>query len=172
MERSPYSALLMGFIFAGASHLSCADNASDVQLDAQARYNWIVHCQGCHRADGKSSGGGTPTISGSVGRFLSVAGGREYLARVPGVAFVSLPDQNVAELLNWMLRTYDRANLPVDFRPYSAEEVGKLRTRPLISTSTQTRRRLLQKIEAFELDREQKKVLRSPGQEPAIVSKD
>lgn len=66
-----------------------------------------------------------------MSRFLSVEGGREYLVRVPGVALSPLGDKELAELLNWSLATFDPANMPADFKPYTAAEMAALRKRPL-----------------------------------------
>jgi hypothetical protein len=54
---------------------------------AQARQDWILNCQGCHRADALTRSGGAPTLAGSVSGFLAIPAGRDSLVRVPGVAF-------------------------------------------------------------------------------------
>jgi hypothetical protein len=59
---------------------------------------------------------------------LAVPGGREYLARVPGVAQAPLSDVRLAALLNWLLAELGGAP-PVS--PYTAAEVGALRAAPL-----------------------------------------
>jgi hypothetical protein len=70
-------------------------------------------------------------LAGSAGRFLRVPGGREYLARVPGVAQAPLDDAQTAAVLNWVLQRFSRAELPADFTPYTADEVHRLRQTPL-----------------------------------------
>jgi hypothetical protein len=107
--------------------------------------DYALNCQGCHRADGTGTPGSVPALAGSVGRFLRVAGGREYLARVPGVAQAPLDDAAVARLLNWMLERFDKDDLPHDFVPYAADEVGRLRTSPLTDVE-RVRRELLAAI--------------------------
>jgi hypothetical protein len=88
---------------------------------------WMLNCQGCHRADGNGTGSAVPALSGVVSRFLSVPGGREYLVRVPGVAGSPLPDAQLTELVNWMFREFDPANIPADFAPYTEQEIAALR---------------------------------------------
>ena len=66
-----------------------------------------------------------------MAQFLQVEGGREFLARVPGVATVDLDDARLAEVLNWTLYRFDAGHVPADFRPYTAAEMGRLRRSPL-----------------------------------------
>ncbi|WP_411339421.1 cytochrome C [Sphingopyxis sp. J-6] len=98
---------------------------------ARARQNWILTCQGCHRADATGTPQTTPTMAGFVAQFLQVPGGREYLAQVPGVATAALSDDALAEVLNWSLLRFDPAHVPGDFTPYTPAEVGRLRLQPL-----------------------------------------
>ena len=97
----------------------------------RAQQNWMLNCRGCHGASGSTQAIATPGIAGSVARFLLVRGGREYLVRVPGVATAPLTDDVLAELINWMLWSYDASNVPADFRPYATSEVSALRRNPL-----------------------------------------
>ena len=113
---------------------------------ARAAYNWTMKCQGCHQADA-SGMGGTPNMVGSVARFMHSKQGRAYLGRVPGVAFVDLPEQEVAELLNWMVQVFDGQHMPKNFVPYSAGEVKNLKQRPLISAAPSKRKELIDVIE-------------------------
>jgi hypothetical protein len=104
--------------------------------------DYALECQGCHRADGRGTPGSVPALAGEVGKFLHVPGGREYLAQVPGVAQAPLDDAATAAVLNWMLHEFGGADVPADFRPYTAAEVGRLRRTPLVDVDG-TRRRLL-----------------------------
>ena len=108
--------------------------------------DYAVTCQGCHRADGTGTPGTVPALAGSVGRLLRVPGGREYLVRVPGVAQSALDDVALAALLNWMLHRFSAEELPPDFAPYTAEEVGHGRRRPLTDVDG-ARRALMEAIE-------------------------
>ncbi len=99
---------------------------------APAEFNYILHCQGCHLADGRETPGKIPPLVGA-GRFLTVEGGREFLVRVPGVALSIIPDDELAELMNWMLYRFSAEDMPADFDPYTAEEVGRYRQEPLVA---------------------------------------
>jgi hypothetical protein len=112
----------------------------------QARIDYILKCQGCHQPEGAGDIAHTPPLNGEVARFLHVPGGREFLARVPGVASVDLSDARLAQLLNWTLQRFDRSNMPADFAPYSAAEISQLRRRPLRLEREATRARLVAAI--------------------------
>ena len=47
--------------------------------------HYMLHCQGCHLADGRGVPGKIPGLS-EMGSFLTVPGGRAYLVQVPGTA--------------------------------------------------------------------------------------
>lgn len=96
--------------------------------DHRARVNYTLYCQGCHLADATGLGGEVPRMKDFVGYFLHSKEGREFIIRVPGVATASLPDDDLAELINWLLRTYSGDQLPARFEPFSASEVGALRS--------------------------------------------
>jgi hypothetical protein len=104
--------------------------------------NYALHCQGCHLADGTGMPPRIPALAGALGPFLRVPGGREFLARVPGVANAPLADAELATLLNWTIDHFDAAQRPAAFAPYTADEVGRLRASPLIDVGVE-RRRLL-----------------------------
>jgi cytochrome c553 len=116
-----------------------------VENAQRAWQNWTLNCQGCHRLDGTGSATTSPSLAGTVAKFLWVPGGREYLGRVPGVATSPLSNADLAELMNWMLWRFDRQNLPASFAPYTAAEIGQLRTQPLRLEASQMRSDLLTK---------------------------
>jgi len=109
-----------------------AQGLPGVENSARARVNYMLNCQGCHGAEGTGThDGAVPTMKDFVGRFLTVEDGREFLVRVPGSANAALGDAALAELLNWMLPQISPAQMPPDFQPYTAAEVGGLRSNPL-----------------------------------------
>ena len=113
----------------------------------RAWQNWTLNCQGCHRPDGTGSAGTAPSLAGTVSKFLTVPGGREYLGRVPGVATSALPNADLAELMNWIFWCFDRDHVPANFSPITAEEIGRLRTQPLRLEASQMRADLLKKAD-------------------------
>ena len=114
---------------------------------ADPRVDYMLQCQGCHLADGSGAPGAVPDLRGSLGLFLSVPGGREYLVRVPGAAQSSLSDARLAALLDWMIREFGPAGAAAQLEPYRAEEVARWRADPYAEVQT-VRRELLRRIEA------------------------
>jgi len=146
--------LLLNLVLAGAAWGESAADAPGpasppgVAYPQRAWQNWTLNCQGCHRPDGTGSAATAPRLKDTVSRFLGVPGGREYLGRVPGVATSPLADADLAELMNWMFWRFDRGHLPVDFRPFTAEEIGRLRRQPLRLEAARMRTDLLRMSEA------------------------
>jgi len=100
-----------------------------------AQNNFMLHCQGCHKADGSGLPGSVPSMKNFVSKFLSVPEGREFLIRVPGSANSSLSDKDLAELLNWMLMELSTEGLPDDFTLYTEVEVRQERARVLVDVA-------------------------------------
>ena len=121
--------------------------AAGVDNPQRAWQHWTLNCQGCHRPDGTGSAGTTPSLKGTVVRFLTVPGGREYLGRVPGVATSPLSNADLSELMNWMLWRFDKEHMPANFQPFTAAEIGQLRTAPLRLEASQMRADLLKKAD-------------------------
>lgn len=87
----------------------------------------MLHCSGCHRADGRGVPGVAPDLR-KIGPLLETPAGRAYLGRVPGVAQAPVGDEELAILLNWVLTEIARtAPEPA----YTGREIGLLRAEPL-----------------------------------------
>jgi mono/diheme cytochrome c family protein len=87
---------------------------------------YAANCQGCHGEAGVSVAE-IPALAGRIGYFARTPAGRSYLLQVPNVALNPNSDEALAEMMNWVLATFSRAQLPDDFQPYTAAEVGRLR---------------------------------------------
>jgi mono/diheme cytochrome c family protein len=99
---------------------------------------YATNCQGCHGELGRSVSE-IPALAGRVGYFARVPAGRRYLVQVPNVALNPSSDGDIAAVLNWLLETYSRAELPADFAPYTAAEVGELRQARIDVNATRAR---------------------------------
>lgn len=123
--------VLLAMVCAFASFAGLADDytGGDV-LDAatmeRARVDYLLHCGGCHLADGKGNPPNVPTLD-DLEEIISTPIGRDYVARVPGASQVPISDQALADVFNWILVTTTDA----EFEPLTAEEVGSSRRRVL-----------------------------------------
>jgi mono/diheme cytochrome c family protein len=108
---------------------------------------YTLNCWGCHKPHAEGIPGTVPRLANSMGDFLRVPGGREYLVEVPGVASSALSDAEIAEVLNWLLATFNKAETPPDFKPYTAAEIAKYRPHQLIRI-TETRDDMVRRLKA------------------------
>lgn len=97
------------------------------QADDRVRANYLLACRGCHLVDGSSVPPEVPSLRDTLGQFVTSKEGRGYLVRVPGVAQSRLNDEELAEVINWVLTEFNAASLPEDFRPFTAQEVAAVR---------------------------------------------
>ena len=100
--------------------------AAGAEAEPGPEHDYVLHCAGCHKFDGTGSER-VPALD-EVGLVLAAAGGRDYLARVPGVAQAPLSDDRLAALLNWMLAELGKVQPQP---PFNGAEVGRLRSSPL-----------------------------------------
>jgi mono/diheme cytochrome c family protein len=102
---------------------------------AKSSSNYLLGCGGCHGIDGVSNPRLVPQLRGQVGYFLATRQGREYLARLPNVAFYAVSDRELAGVLNYMVFTIGAKGIPANAKPYTAAEVAALRKSPLTEVS-------------------------------------
>ncbi|MGE5144809.1 MAG: c-type cytochrome [Acidobacteriota bacterium] len=104
--------------------------------------NYMLYCMGCHVADGSGAPGKVPSLRESLPILAASRAGRRYLIEVPGAAQSPLSDRELAQVLNWMIRTLSATAVPEDFADFTATEVGIYRKSPLVDVRG-TRARLL-----------------------------
>ena len=97
--------------------------------------NYLVGCGGCHGENGISNSKLVPDLNDQVGYYLNVPEGREYLVRLPNVAFSIMSDQELTDVLNFMVFRIGGASVPARAAPYTVDEVARLRKRPLNEVS-------------------------------------
>ena len=139
MRRSA-ATLVLAVAAAGAPLASAADTRAGGAVEDQSsipRFDraaelYARNCQGCHGHTGVSVDE-VPDLRDRVGWFLHTPGGRDYIVRVPGVAFALVDDEGLALMLNWMLETFSAPQLPEGWSAFTADEVGGLRRRPVAS---------------------------------------
>lgn len=98
--------------------------------DHRAKINYMLYCQGCHLPSAEGLADKVPRMSGFVGYFTHSEAGRRFLIQVPGSATAPVNDEQLAELMNWILKTYSGDELVDDFEPYTTAEVAELRQSP------------------------------------------
>ncbi|WP_027209958.1 c-type cytochrome [Burkholderia sp. WSM2232] len=114
---------------------------------ARARENWVLNCMGCHTADGSGIPGKVPPLRDSLGHFVSLPEGREFVIRVPGAANSALSDAELANVLNWVLGTMNAQTRPASLRPYTADEIAAHR-RPALTDVARVRAKLVRQLQA------------------------
>lgn len=123
-------AALMVSVTASVAALANAPASAPVRLTpAQSLY--MEGCGGCHGIQGSSSRKDVPELRDLVGRYLCTREGREYLIRLPNVAFANMDDRMLAAVMNFVVFDLGGDSAPPGAAPYSAAEVAALRRRPL-----------------------------------------
>ena len=113
--------------------------------DNRARINYMLHCQGCHLPEGEGIEGRVPRLKDFAGFFLYSNEGRAFLINVSGVATSALSDEELSEVVNWMLEEFSKKELPTPFRTYTVPEVAELRKNPELDPQ-ERRTRILKEI--------------------------
>ena len=109
--------------------------------------DYLLGCGGCHGENGTSNSKLVPELRGQVGFFLNTPEGREYLVRLPNVAFSTMSDQELADVLNFMVFRIGGASVPAHAAPYTIAEVARLRKQPLNEVSlVDYRKRLVEML--------------------------
>ena len=110
-------------------------------LTPKPQADYMLNCQGCHLPDGSGAAGKVPSLRTSLAPLMRSEAGRRYLVQVPGAAQSALSDAELAQVLNWMVRTLSAPPLP-QFRDFTPQEVARYRATPLVAVRA-ARARLL-----------------------------
>jgi len=98
--------------------------------------DYVEHCSGCHGMQGNSAPAEITVLRDRVGYFMCTKEGREYLIRLPNVAYSAISDnQQLADMMNFVVFGLGGSSAPRDARPFTAAEVARLRTRALATQS-------------------------------------
>jgi len=144
--------LFVAVLMAGMSSLAFAGNG-------QAVYNQF--CAGCHMANGQGAAGTFPPLASWVGNFVKKDDGRALLTHIVAFGmqgqisvkgktyngfmppFAQLSNDQVADLLNFILTTWNKDLLPKGFKPLTATEVAKYRAKALTAADVAKERNAL-----------------------------
>jgi len=98
--------------------------------------DYVEHCSGCHGMQGNSAPAEIPVLRDRVGYFMCTREGRDYLIRLPNVAYSAITDnQELADMMNFVVFGLGGHSTPRNAKPFTAVEVAKLRTRALTTQS-------------------------------------
>jgi mono/diheme cytochrome c family protein len=106
-------------------------DAPSVAVVSSPRNSYVLSCSGCHGTDGSGAVLGNVPDLRSLGAFLRLPGGREYVLKVPGLMGSGLDDAQAAAVTNWVLANLARESVPAGAPPYDAGEVARARRAPL-----------------------------------------
>jgi len=136
--------LASAFAFASVGYAAEPDsaNASGEGLLTHAQSAYLESCGGCHGLQGVSARDIVPDLRDRVGYWMCTTEGREYIVKLPNVAFADRSDQELADLLNFVVFGLGGPSVQKGAKPYTADEVRALRTgtSPMI-TDIKARRR-------------------------------
>jgi mono/diheme cytochrome c family protein len=148
-------------LFALACAVALAAGAGAARADGHNTF--ISNCAVCHQPDGKGAPSVYPPLADSVGRYVALKEGRAYMIDVVsfgmggkidsgGESFEGdmppwpqLSDQDVADVLTYVLTGFNAKLLPADFKPISADEVKAERAKQLNAAAVHTERDALLK---------------------------
>jgi len=98
--------------------------------------DYVEHCSGCHGMQGNSAPAEIPVLRDRVGYFMCTKEGREYLIRLPNVAYSDISDnRELADMMNFVVFGLGGNSAPRTAKPFTAGEVARLRTRALATQS-------------------------------------
>jgi hypothetical protein len=85
---------------------------------------------------GNSAPAQIPVLRDRVGYFMCTREGREYLIRLPNVAYSAISDnQELADMMNFVVFGLGGNSAPKSAKPFTAAEVARLRTQALATQS-------------------------------------
>lgn len=113
--------------------LALLSQTPNAEMD-KAQIDYMLQCQGCHKADGVGLDETVPNFNKYLARFIAHPKGREFLVRVPGSANAPFSDQQLASVLNWIM-TDLITETPDNFTPYTASEIAAYKSEPLIEVT-------------------------------------
>jgi len=117
-------------------------------VHAGGREIFQTNCIICHQEDAQGLPGMYPPLADSIGHYVAIPAGRAYLVHVvsfglngrisvhrvtyDGVMYPwpQLSDEDVADVLNYVLTTFNAKLLPKTFKPLTAHQVTKYRAGP------------------------------------------
>ena len=101
--------------------------------------NYLLFCGGCHSPQGAGAAHRVPALNETLPQFLKVAGGRDYLLHVPGVANSQLSDAAMAAVMNWCTQRFAPEQVAQGWQPFTTAEIAAARRAPRLSVKSMRR---------------------------------
>ena len=135
------------------------DRAAAAQADGEVSGEavYAAHCASCHQANGQGVAGAFPPVAGHAGELVAdqgrdylpllllyglqgpiQVGGTTYNGQMP--AWQQLSDEELAEVTNYIVTTWDEGQLPGGFEPYTPAEFAEARGQGLTADDVYERR--------------------------------
>ena len=70
---------------------------------ASGELNYMLQCQGCHKVNGEGLGAEVPSLKEFGREMLQMEEGRRFFILVPGSSLSPLSDQELADVLNYIM---------------------------------------------------------------------
>lgn len=113
-----------------------ASAATTLPVLTTAQSDYVEYCSGCHGMQGNSAPADIPVLRDRVGYFMCTKEGRDYLIRLPNVAFSAITDnQELADMMNFVVFGLGGSSAPKGAKPFSSAEVARLRANALTTQS-------------------------------------
>jgi hypothetical protein len=133
-------------VLSGAA-IAAGASAPGLPTMSSAQSDYVEHCAGCHGIQGLSFPARVPRLRDRVGYFTCTDEGRRYLLRLPNVALSATDDDQLADIMNFVVFGLGGKSAEGATRRFTPAEVGLVRHDPLSSVSlTKTRATLVGRI--------------------------
>jgi cytochrome c553 len=132
VKQAPPGNVVWGLVAAAGIAWSSSVLPGEITSLSPVQSTYLERCGGCHGVQGQSAPSEVPTLRGQVGYFLCTPQARAYLVRLPSIATSPLSDQELADLMNFVVFDLGRAaDTGSAFERFTQAEVRVLRTAPL-----------------------------------------
>jgi len=114
----------------GLLFFAAMTSAQASQPMTAGQVNYMLQCQGCHKANGAGFGESVPDLR-IVGRqLLAVPAGRQFYVSVPGSSNAPLSNQQLAEVLNFIIADIlgDKDDQADSLSRFTEEEIARYRS--------------------------------------------
>lgn len=126
-----------------------SDHDQVVRKMSSAKSLYVLKCSGCHRIDGTGAPeAGIPPFPGFIAPLARNPDGRVYIAHVPGIVGSRLSNEQLVEVLNYVIDEWSGEEDTSSTPRFTAEEFARLRAVPVTNVVEFRRDVVTQMIES------------------------